>query len=129
MALIVMVKFGDIARERHFAIDLPWVRNVTMEEEIPNSIEFSDSEVEDDLFLSQEANKIEGKYLRENVAVFEIGMEELMNSSTDSIESGCDMKFFESEDENLLVDEGISSTAVVENQEIQGDAVTFSENE
>ena len=40
-------------------------------------------------YLSQQANKIEGKWLRDNVVNFDLGLENLMNSSTDTIESGC----------------------------------------
>ena len=73
-----------------------WVVCVRMDE-IPNSIEFSDSE--DDVILMQEANKIEGQYLRENIPNFHLGLEDLMNESTDSVESGCDLKFIESDEE------------------------------
>ena len=62
------------------------------------SIEFSDLDG-DDFYLTQEANKIEGKWRRDNVANFDLGLEKLINGSTDSLESGCDLCFVEFDDD------------------------------
>ena len=67
-------------------------------EEIPNSIEFSDSDG-DDIYLSQVVDKIERNSVNVEVARFDLGLEELMNSSTDSTESGCDVHFVDSDGE------------------------------
>ena len=60
---------------------------------------FLDSD--DDMFLSQQANKIKGKYMRDNVPNMDIGfdLEEVVNSSSDTIESGCHLKLKKNGDE------------------------------
>ena len=68
-------------------------------EEIPNSIEFSDSDSED-ICLTQVVSKNQEESINNAAANFNLGLEELMNSSTDSVESGCDVHYVDSDEES-----------------------------